>query len=1088
MNNTFQSSWRPLADGSVVGGWWHRDEATDRVVCDLCPRECKLKPGDRGFCFVRENRAGEMVLSTYGKSTGFCIDPIEKKPLNHFYPGTSVLSFGTAGCNLGCKFCQNWDISKSREIERLSDSASPELIASAAQKLGCQSVAFTYNDPVIWAEYAMACRERNIKTVAVTAGYISPAARQAFYQHIDAANVDLKAFSEDFYFRVTYSHLQPVLDTLIYLKRETQVWFEITNLVIPQANDDPSEMRKMCDWILEALGPDVPVHFSAFHPDFRMMDRPSTPKETLDRAYEIAKSAGLHYPYVGNVHDGHRQNTYCPQCQNLLVERDWYRLGKYGLSGNHCGNCGLQIPGCFGSAPGTWGAQRQPVRLKDFATITDTRQVVPISLPVESSSSTPPLSSPSSRSSPMSTDALPTPTVLEPQQLTQEQMDYLLRSASRMVVASTCNRRHDMSMIAELGDLARDKVYGLFVTLKRGEQLRGCTGLIGQPVALADALSTAAYRTCREDTRMPSISPTELPFLHLDVTILGKPEPITGSQDEIKSQIELGKHGLRIARGQQAGLLLPSVPIEQAWSVEDFLQGVCRKAGLPSQAWRDPQIALERFEGRMIEGSIHRDDIASAAPAPEKLITPEELRILQSVVGRNILAISQGATPSYYASGVSDGNVNGIVLSMYDAERKIALAHLIRISNRPGMPLQSSLFELCQTATQILVQSQPRREIQLQIELTVMHDTALHGQITEVSDGQWDLSRCELDGVDPTRRAIVAMMSGSRVSVSHNPKHDVAQIVRDAADSLNAHGRPIVIYSMEFISTRGDLVATSVPAPTTGSGVRQPAVAGSFYPADDHARQMLVDSYIDLGVKPKKALAIMTPHAGLRYSGRIATKTWQHVDIPSTALIIGPKHTARGVDWAVAPHRRWQLSTKVAFEADLELSKAIADRVPGMQLDAAAHMTEHGIEVQLPILERLAPSTRIAAIAMHGGSWIEVEAAAKELAAVLRERQEMPLLVISSDMNHYATDEENRRRDRLALNAFKTNDPRQLLDTCQAHDISMCGLLPAVLVLQTLRELGKSFSSHELGYGTSADVSHDKSRVVGYAGLMIVEK
>src|SRR4051794_39424898 len=229
----------PLPDGSLLGGWWHQDEKEpDRIHCDLCPRDCTLRPGDIGFCFVRENRGGEMVLSTYGRSTGFCIDPIEKKPLNHFYPGTSVLSFGTAGCNLGCKFCQNWSISKSREVELLSESASPEAIAAAAKELGCRSVAFTYNDPVIWAEYAIdaakACRAAGVKSVAVTAGYISPAARGPFYEVMDAANVDLKGFTEEFYQKLTLSHLQPVLDTLRWLKHESDTWFEITNLIIPR--------------------------------------------------------------------------------------------------------------------------------------------------------------------------------------------------------------------------------------------------------------------------------------------------------------------------------------------------------------------------------------------------------------------------------------------------------------------------------------------------------------------------------------------------------------------------------------------------------------------------------------------------------------------------------------------------------------------------------------------------------------------------------------------------------------------------------------------------------------------------------------
>jgi len=367
-----------VAEGAMAGGWWHEDESDNRIVCDLCPRACSLKPGDRGFCFVRENRDGQMVLSTYGRSTGFCIDPIEKKPLNHFYPGTPVLSFGTAGCNLGCKFCQNWDTSKSREVERASETATPEAIAEAAEQLGCQSVALTYNDPVIWAEYAVdtarACHARGIKTVAVTAGYITADARRYFFRDMDAANIDLKAFSETFYQQLTYSHLQPVLETLEWLRRETDIWLEITNLVIPGENDSDDELRRMCDWIIEHLGDDVPIHFTAFHPDFRLRDHRPTPVETLLRAYELAQDRGLNYVYVGNVHDPRRDSTYCPRCAKLVIERNWHELGSYHLQGNRCKFCQGLIAGRFTDQPGTWGRRRQPVRIASQARSGSTSQ------------------------------------------------------------------------------------------------------------------------------------------------------------------------------------------------------------------------------------------------------------------------------------------------------------------------------------------------------------------------------------------------------------------------------------------------------------------------------------------------------------------------------------------------------------------------------------------------------------------------------------------------------------------------------------------------------------------------------------------
>lgn len=352
------------ADGLKPGGWWHAED--QRIVCDLCPRACSLRDGDFGFCFVRENRGGQMVLNTYGRSTGFCVDPVEKKPLNHFYPGTSVLSFGTAGCNLGCKFCQAWEITKSRQVlHLLSQTAAPEMIAEAAVQLGCRSVAFTYNDPVIWAEYAIdtavACRQRGLKTIAVTAGYINPVPRSALFEVMDATNVDLKGFTEDFYQHYTLSHLEPVLDTLRWIHRETKVWLEITNLVIPRANDEPAMIRQMCQWLLDNLGPAVPLHFTAFHPDFRLRDRPPTPSATLNAARDVALDIGLHYVYTGNVYDPPRQSTWCPGCGKLLIERSDYDIRRYHVKDGRCDACAQAIAGHFDNAPGTWGTQRMPV-------------------------------------------------------------------------------------------------------------------------------------------------------------------------------------------------------------------------------------------------------------------------------------------------------------------------------------------------------------------------------------------------------------------------------------------------------------------------------------------------------------------------------------------------------------------------------------------------------------------------------------------------------------------------------------------------------------------------------------------------------
>ena len=355
---------------SVVPGRYWRTLDDGRVVCELCPRLCKLKEGQRGFCFVRQNVDGGVALTTYGRSSGFCVDPIEKKPLNHFYPGTGVLSFGTAGCNLACRFCQNWSISKSRQTDTLADSASPEAIAQAALSSGCKSVAFTYNDPVIFLEYAVdvasACRDLGIKTVAVTAGEICTEPRVEFFNNIDAANVDLKAFSEDFYKRLCGGELQPVLETLEYLARETDVWLELTTLLIPGENDSESEINEMTNWVVDRLGPNVPMHFTAFHPDFKMKSLPPTPPATLSRARRIAQENGVHYAYTGNVVDPKGGSTYCHSCNQLLIERDWYQLGTWNLDGQgRCQTCGTQCAGRFDGPPGTWGPRRLPVRIAD---------------------------------------------------------------------------------------------------------------------------------------------------------------------------------------------------------------------------------------------------------------------------------------------------------------------------------------------------------------------------------------------------------------------------------------------------------------------------------------------------------------------------------------------------------------------------------------------------------------------------------------------------------------------------------------------------------------------------------------------------
>ena len=1103
----------------AAGRWWHIDQDTQehdpkRIVCDLCPRQCRMKEGDRGFCFVRKIEHGQMVLDTYGKSTGFCIDPIEKKPLNHFYPGTSVLSFGTAGCNLGCQFCQNWDISKSKEVAKLSSQATPESIARAAKAYACRSVAFTYNDPVIWAEYAIdtakACRDQGIATVAVTAGYMMPEPRREFYQWMDAANVDLKAFSEDFYRKITYSHLEPVLDTLRYLKHETDVWFEITNLVIPAANDSADELHRMCEWIAKELGTDVPMHFSAFHPDFRMTDRPNTPVSKLLEAYAIAKSHALEHVYVGNVHDPKHASTYCSGCGQLLIERDWYELHQVHIDHGACKFCGTELAGRFQQSVGTWGRKRLPIDMREFQ---PPESVLPLSSirqagdrPVQISHlpakqlTAEQLPSKMEQSS-MSDQNLRKLTLLDLDALSEDARSAIQQIAARIVAAKVLKERLGKDVFDQLGELAEHYVYGCFTTLKRGRTLRGCCGFLGRPTRLRDAILESAQRTAKEDPRMPPISSVELPYLSCHVTLLADPRAIEADSDQRNQHIQIGKHGLRITTsltspyGQRAGLLLPSVPVEQGWDIDAYLAGVCRKAGLPPDAWRDASVLLETFEGLEIAGSLGTLDLPDPIPLEGPPGDVESLQKLKAATIQNMINLSHGATPNYYVLDAMDGTVNTIVLSAVDMDSKVPLAHWIQTSFRPGVPLQSSVFELSRTAEQTLRRTRFNKAVDVDLALSVLYDVAHHGSILS---SDWEsgklkeaLGECDLAGVHSNQRAVVALC-GERVAVAFDPSKTIHQLLEQAAAMVRSRTLPITVMTLGCISTASSLLASNTPGVDSSDRPRAPALAGSFYPSDSEQLGELLKQYDQKSTitASQGVVAIMTPHAGLTYSGQQAMDAWKSCPIPETVIIVGPKHTRLGSEWAVSPSSSWVVPSSrgadtASFQIDLELSKKIVQGVQGMEFDAAAHMREHGAEVQLPILDWLAGEggsrPKLVCIAMANANWDEILLAAKQLAQVLRPSLGNLLFAISSDMNHFADDQENRRRDRIALDALAHGDPERLLEVCRSNSISMCGVIPAALVMQTLKELGIQTKVQELSYDTSASVSGDSSRVVGYA-------
>ena len=834
-----------------LGKWW--SIKNDRIVCNLCPRECHLKNGDRGFCFVRQNIEGQLRLTTYGRSTGFCIDPIEKKPLNHFLPGTPVLSFGTAGCNLGCKFCQNHTISKSREIDKLSELAMPRDIALAASVHGCSSVAFTYNDPVIWAEYAIdtakQCHELGIRSVAVTAGYISEEARSEFFSHMDAANIDLKAITEEFYHKITLSHLKPVLETLVWLKNESETWFEITNLIIPNHNDTDDELKRICDWMFENLGPDVPIHFTAFHPDFRMLEEPRTPHATLCKAYEIAKSAGLRFVYLGNVNDSQRQSTFCPDCGQLLIERDWHEVRQYRLNENRCANCNTKIPGRFDLEVGSWGRKRMPIKIK---------------------------TSNHHKSEDMSHHF----------SLSNDEKQSLLKSVCELLQAETKKSEAQLSD-STMGGVANRQVYGAFVSLKKGKQLRSCMGFTGRKCSISEAVAYAANRCIHHAPRFPPVQTEELASLTCEIWLLNDLIPVKVAPQLRDQAIEIGRDGLLIEQEKQRGLLLPGVATDNGFDAPTFLEQVCAKAKLPRNAWKDSNSKLSRFEGISVKGP----------------------------------------------------------------------------------------FVACPTLSQSMTSK-------------------------------------------------------------------------------------------------------------TFKTIRQPAYAGKFYPAEEVACRKFISLNCRIPVNKPPVRSMILPHAGWRFSAAVALRALMKASMAESVIVLAPKHTRFGAKFAVSPATNW--NTPVGnVNVDLDLANKIVTQVDSLIWDQNAHSNDHAIEVLLPLLVNFEPRVKIVPIAIGRCTLEECVQIGKQLGEVIEQLSSKASIIVSSDMNHFEDEETTRKKDGQALDAIRSRNPETLFNTVRQHEISMCGMLPAVIALEALNESGNSKSVENVAYDTSASVSGNFERVVGYASVLI---
>lgn len=1059
-------------DGIRAAGWWHEAEGAEQeVVCDLCPRSCRLKPGQRGFCFVRQNLAGELVTTTYGRSTGFCVDPIEKKPLHQFYPGTAVLSFGTAGCNLGCRFCQNWTTTRCRDTEAASERAQPETIAGAARQLGCRSVAFTYNDPIVFAEYALdtarACRAAGVKTVAVTNGYINPAARGAFFALMDAANVDLKAFSEQFYARLCSGRLQPVLDTLRWLAHESEVWLEITNLVIPGENDSPDELKRLCDFVAAELGPDVPLHLTAFHPDFKLTDHPPTPRSTLLAAWEIAKAAGLSYVYTGNVADPAHQHTYCPGCGRVVIERDGYLLRAYHISGGRCGHCGRPIAGRYDERPGNWGGRRLPVRIADFA------------LPAAHSPSSGKESAmgnpadPSAGHAPDHSAARADSGAIRRPELSAEEEATLFRAAGQTVAAAVQDQPGP-PLRKLLGHVADVPVYGAFVSLKRAGQLRSCCGYLGPNLRLAEAVDHAAQRAAKDDPRFPPIAPAEMPYLDMEVWLLWGIKPITARGRQRAAEVVIGRHGLQIVYGSARGLLLPGVAVEHGLDAEEFLRQVCLKAGLPSDTWLDDAAQLFTFEGYAIRGRLGEQ--LAEQPAEAGRPSLGELKGLAEFCRRNLVAMAQGATADCYLAGGFDSEVNGVLLS-FRLGRPEQQINCSKFSARRQMPLQTTLFRLTEGALHA-VRAQgiaPQELVRAEVALTVLLEPAMHGT----------LDQPDLAGIEPARHAVAVVAPGASAWV-FDPQKSPPELLAAAVQLAQPRDAAITrVVSLAVASTEPAASAMQLIPPQRGPEVRPPAVAGAFYPREPERVQSALDGlFADLpDMPPQPWAAALVPHAGWVYSGRLAARTLSRVEIPAEVIVFCPKHRPGGADWAVAPHRRWALPG-MEVACDPELAAELAEAITGLELDAAAHQAEHAIEVQLPLIARLAPQARVVGVTIGTGDLENLLRFGGQLAEFLKTLARRPLLVISTDMSHFLDEQTSRRLDRLALEAIERLDPAEVFHTVRAKRISMCGLLPCVIVMEALRRLGCLSRCEEVGYTTSAEASGDRSRVVGYAGVL----
>ena len=1048
-----------------------------RIRCVACGHRCLIGDGQRGICKVRFNDGGRLKVP-FGYVAGLQSDPVEKKPFFHVYPSSDALTFGMMGCDLHCSYCQNWVTSQALRdasaVAPVRPVSASELVELALRE-GARLVVSSYNEPLITAEWGVAvfkaATAAGLACAFVSNGNATPEVLDFLKPWIVSYKIDLKTFNDHNY-RKLGGMLENITST-VRMVHERGLWLEIVTLVIPGFNDGDDELRQIADFLV-SVSPDIPWHVTAFHKDYRMTDPDATSPETLIRACEIGSAAGLRYVYAGNLPGqvGPWEDTRCPSCQATVIERFGFLVQSYRL--NPDGRC----PECGTKLPGIWPRSADEVKTGNDQLAYQNRLPRRVPLPafevVEDRGTTIEYAEAVEDPEPMAVQAIAaseaTAAVSRPE-FTAGTKSLLANAAGGMLRALVAGGQAAFpSELAEVGD---QLVSGAFVSLKRGRHLRSCCGMIGQAVPLRHALEHAAERTIWEDERFPPVSATELEHLHMEVWVLFNPEQVLARGEERLRAIAIGKHGIKIVQGQSSGLFLPSVAVENDWDALKFLERVCSKAGLPAGAWKEDSAALYTFEGLVVRSSLNELDIGETPPGPAGPCRPEDMADLAERCRANLAALMWGAVPPYFL-GAPDGTVNGLVLSLHHEQIQEAPT-FSKFSLRPGLPLQATLFSLLQTACQSLVSQgvSPETLDSWQISVAVLHDPVLHGSVADP----------HLAGFDPQRRAFL-IMERNKAGLVFDQSRSAAELLEAAAiQARPSHPAQASVFSLAATTNAQRVQVSTLPRSVRGPAVRPPAVAGTFYEADPDALAATVDRLLAGERRQEAYPAAMVPHAGLRFSGHVAAKVLQRLHIPATVIVIGPKHTPFGVDWAVAPQQTWALPG-LEVASDFMLARRLCQAIAGLEMDAAAHRREHAIEVELPFLARLAPQSKVVGVAIGPGELESCRRFARGLAEVLRGMPDPPLLLISSDMNHFANDAETRRLDAMALAALERGDPAELYETVTSHNISMCGVLPAVIVLETLRILDKPNRGKQIAYATTADVTGDPSRVVGYAGMV----